>query len=122
MKRFSTVVGVVVGCLFLLLLVGVAYIVTFAEISQSASTTLRSGRSITATSHCWNGVDLTEKANDIVEIDTAGYAIVVAPKQLIVDGRTFAAIDDKSKSIDIDISKSEVAFKVDGEQVGSLLR
>src|SRR5882757_8713831 len=99
MKRFSTVIGMVLGCLFLLLLLGVAYVITFADISQSASTTLRSGRSITATSHCWNGVDLTEKGNDTVEIDTAGYAIVIAPKRLIVDGHTFATIDGNAKSI-----------------------
>jgi hypothetical protein len=122
MKRFVRVLGFVMGSLFLLLLLGIAYIVTFAEISQSASTTLRSGRSITATSHCWNGVDLTEKGNDTVAIDTAGYAIVIAPKQLIVDGHTFATIDGNAKSIDIDISKSKVAFKVDGARVGSLLR
>jgi hypothetical protein len=122
MKRFARVIGFVVGCLFLCLLVGIAYVITFAEVSQSASTTLRSGRAITATSHCWRGVDLTEKANGSVEIDTAGHAIVVAPKQLIVDGQTFATINGTAKSVDIDISKSEVAFKVDGERVGSLLR
>jgi len=122
MKRFARAMGWIIGCLFLCLLFGVAYIITFAEISQSASTALKSGRSITATSHTWWGVNLSEKSNGTVEIETAGYAIVIAPKQLIVDGRTFAAIDEKAKSIDIDISKSEVAFKVDGERVGSLLR
>ena len=92
------------------------------SVSSSASTTLRSGRSIVATSHCWSGVDLTEKGNDFVEIHSAGYSIVVAPKQLIVDGRTFAVIDDKVKSVDVDITKSKIAFKADGDPVGSLVR
>ena len=101
---------------------GVAYIITFAEVSQSACCTLRSGRSITATSHTWWGVNISEKSNGTVELEGAGYAIVIAPKQLIVDGATFATIDEKAKSVDIDISRGEVAFKVDGERVGSLLR
>jgi hypothetical protein len=122
MKRLSTVVGIALGCLFLCLLMGAAYIFTFVEVSQSASTTLRSGRSITATSHCWQGVNVSERSNDTAQIETAGYAIVVAPKQLIVDGQTFATIDEKAKSIDVDICTGEIAFKVDGERVGSLLR
>jgi hypothetical protein len=122
MKRFIRVIGVVLGCLFLLLLIGIACIISFAEISQSASCTLKTGRSITATSHIWRSVNVDEKSNGTAELEAAGYVIVVAPKQLIVDGKTFATIDEKAKSVDIDISKGEVAFKVDGERVGSLQR
>jgi hypothetical protein len=122
MKRVARVIGLIMGCLFLCLLIAVAYIITFAEVSQSASTTLRSGRSINATSHCWQGVNVSETSNDSASIDLAGYTIVVAPKQLIVAGQTFATIDEKAKSIGVDISHDEIAFKVDGKPVGSLLR
>jgi hypothetical protein len=122
MKRFARVIGLTIGCLFLCLLIWVAYVITFAEVSQSASTTLPSGRSITATSHYWRGVNVSEKSNDTAQIETASYAIIVAPKQLIVDGQTFATIDDKAKSIDVDICTVEIAFMVDGERVGSLVR
>lgn len=122
MKRFARMIGIIMACLFLCLLIAVAYIITFAEVLQSASTTLRSGRSINATSHCWQGVDVSETSNDSASIDTAGCTIVVAPKQLIVAGQTFATIDEKAKSIDVDISRDEIAIKVDGQRVGSLLR
>src|SRR4051812_44873318 len=122
MKRVAPMIGIIMGCLFLGLLIAVAYIITFAEVSQSASATLRSGRSINATSHCWQGVDVSETSNDSASIDTAGYTIVVAPRQLIVAGQTFATVDEQAKSIDVDISHEEIAFKVDGKRVGSLLR
>ena len=122
MKKLLRVIGWGIGCLFLLLLLGVGFVVTTADISASAGCTLPSGRSVNPTSHTWRGVDLAQKPNNIVEINTAGYSIVVTPKQLIVDGRTFAEIDDKVKSVDIDITNREIAFRADGDPVGSLVR
>ncbi len=122
MKRFTRVIGILFGCLFLCLLIAIAAVLTFGEFSASASTSLKSGRSITAVTHTWRGVDVTENSNDTATIDTAGYSIVVTPKQLIVDGHVFATIDGNTKSVVVDVSRGEVAFKADGDLVGTLSR
>ena len=122
MKQFKRLLGVVLGCIFLCLLGAIAFVLTFGEFTGSASTSLKSGRSITAVTHTWSGVDVTTNSKDTATITGASHTIVITPNQLIVDGRAFAQIDQAAKSIVVDVQRSEVAFKADGELVGKLTR
>ena len=121
MKRLSTVIGVVLGCLFLLLSLAVTCFLAFGKISVTSTSRLRSGRTVTAQNDGWGGLS-AQDSFDTTTLEMAGHLIVVAPKQVIVDGHTFATIDEKTKSIAINAHKDEITFEADGKPVGSLLR
>src|SRR4051812_47969964 len=106
MKRLSTIIGVALGSLCLLLLAAVAAAVMFSSVSFSSTSTLKSGRTVIVESDGWGGVSSHDSA-DTTTLDMAGFKIVVAPKALIVDGQRLAAIDASTKIIDINLHKGE---------------
>ena len=121
MKRLSKIIGLLLGSLFLLLLAAVAVVFTFGTVEFSTSSTLKSGRTVKVTSDSWGGVD-SQDSIDTTTLNMAGYKIVVAPKELIVDGQQLVAIDSSVKTVAINNHKSEITFTADGELVESLRR
>ena len=119
MKRLSTVIGVTLGCVFLLLLAAVTIFFLFGTVFVSSTSTLKSGRTVTVQSDGLGGIS-SQDSVDSTTIDIAGHKIVVAPKQLIVDGQSLAAIDPNVKSVAINYKKGELTFSADGETVASL--
>jgi hypothetical protein len=120
-KHLSTAAGISLGCLFLLLLATVTAFFMFSTVSFSSTSTLKSGRTVTVQSDGWGGASL-EDSVDTTTIEMSGYKIVVAPKELIVDGRQLAAIDPSVKSVAIRLQNREITFNADGATVASLRR
>jgi hypothetical protein len=120
-KRLSKIIGMLLGSLFLLLLAAVAVVLTFGTVSFSTSSTLQSGRTVTVQTDGWGAVD-SQDSRDTATLNMAGYKIVVAPKELIVDGQRLAAIDSSIKTVAINNQKGEITFMADGELVASLRR
>jgi hypothetical protein len=121
MKRLSKILSMLLGSLFLLLLAAVAVVLTFGTVSCSSTSTLQSGRTVTVQTDGLGGFDC-EDSRDTATLNMSGYKIVVAPKELIVDGQRLAAIDAGIKTVAINNQKGEITFTADGELVASLRR
>lgn len=121
MKRLSTFLGATLGCLFLLALFGGTYVVLTAEVSVASISTLKTGRTVTAQSDEWGGIDVQDSF-DSATIGTAKHVIVVAPGQLIVDDRQVAKIDVSVKNVAIRLHKGKLTFEADGKRIDTLLR
>lgn len=121
MKRVLTMLAVALSCLFVLLVIGVALIITTADVATSSTSTLKSGRTVTATYHGWSGIGVADRP-DSTTINMAGRQIVVAPTKLVVEGRTIATIDAQAKSVTVDGDKHAIRFTADGRLVATVQR
>ena len=121
MKRLSTFLGATLGCLFLLVLFGGTYVVLTAEVSVASISTLKTGRTVTAQSDEWGGINFQDSI-DSSTIETAKHVIVVAPSKLIVDNPQVATIDQSVKNVAIRLHKGKLTFEADGKRVDAILR
>jgi hypothetical protein len=113
MKRFTTIVGVAIACLFLLLIGAGTLIVAFGAVSVSSSTNLRSGRMIQYQIDGWAGYS-TQESIDTTTIKVRGNVIVVSPTQITVDGKVCATIDKNVKTVAIHARNDRITFDADG--------
>ena len=121
MKRFSNIVGALLACVLLLLFVAAILFVQFANVSVSSMSTLPSGRTVTVQSEGWGGINVQDSA-DTTTLSLGRHTIVVAPSQIIVDGRTLAPIEGGVKSVSIHAHNGEINFAADGAEIASMDR
>jgi hypothetical protein len=121
MRRLTAIVAVVLSCLFVLLVVAASLFIATAEVSTSSTSTLKSGRTVTATYRGWAGIDAAD-TSDSTTVEMAGHQIVVAPSKLIVDGRTMAKLDVRAKSVVVDGDKHAIQITADGKPVATIPR
>lgn len=109
MKRiFIGLLGLGVLSLFCFLLVA-------AISGGSAGGTLRTGRTIMASS---DSIYLTASfGRDTGTTSTSGKTIVVRPKSIQINGKTVATIDEANKSIQVLVKRGHVSFLADGQPV-----
>jgi hypothetical protein len=121
MRRLTTILVVVLSCLFVLVLLAGSFVIATADVSTSSSSALKSGRTVTATYHGWGGIGAAD-SNDSTTLKMAGHQIVVAPSKLIVDGRTVATIDVNAKTVDVDGDRHAIQIFADGKPVATISR
>jgi len=101
------------------LVVTVAFIALLTA-GGSTGGTLANGRSVTANSYSWS---LQSRFSpDSATIDTAGHTIVVAPKQLSVDGKIVARINESVKTVAVNVQRGAITFVADGKTVATHTR
>ena len=113
MKLLSKIVAVALGCLFLLFAAAAVLFFATTSVSTSSVSTLANGRTVTAISDGWGGLDASD-TKDTTTINMAGHKIVVSPTAVMVDGRLYAPIDETVKSVTINAHKGELTFEADG--------
>ncbi|QDT40911.1 hypothetical protein Pan241w_09700 [Gimesia alba] len=111
--------GIIVFCLTLMVFVS-GILIQGATSGGSASGRLANGRSVQARSDAWSLE--TRFSGDTAMIDTAGYKIVVAPRELKVDGKPVAKIDVAVKAVDVNVQGGTVTFMANGKSVGTYRR
>ena len=116
-KRFVAVSKRVVAGL---VLIATMVLVVGALSGGSASGRLSSGRSVNAQSDSW--YLKCNFAADTATIETAGRTIVVAPDQLLVDGRALAAMDATTRSVNVSVRGNAITFVADGKTIASCPR
>jgi hypothetical protein len=115
-RRLRLIVGGLLCAVFCagLLLIGAALL--FGG-SASTNCTLQSGRTISTSSDSW--YLSCEFQSDTATIRTAGHEIVVAPRQLRVDGTTLANIDPAAKSVSVTVEDGAIEFVADQRSVAT---
>jgi len=115
--KVAKVVGLVLGGLLVVVAVlfGILAVIAVNFSSGGCGGTLATGRCVTANSDGWS---VTSRfSHDTATITTAGRTIVVAPTQLVVDGRAVAVVAEDAKLIDVTVRDGEVSFIADGRVV-----
>jgi hypothetical protein len=113
LRRVLKVVGVAFACLLVALVTLVVVSMQFA--TSSAGGTLDTGRVVMASAKSW--YISAEYQRDTATIRTAGHTIVVAPTELLVDGKSLTAIDRKISSVEVTVGEREISFVADGREV-----
>ncbi|MFO0916229.1 MAG: hypothetical protein U0795_24940 [Pirellulales bacterium] len=100
--------------LFVVLLMGVC------GCDGSAAGTLPTGRIVVARS---NSLSLSSSfSQDTATIQAGGKTIVVKPTSLLVEGVTFAVIDQSVSKVEVTVKGGEVTFVADGKPVNRPMR
>jgi hypothetical protein len=121
MRRLTTILIVALSCLVVLVLFAGSFVIATADVSTSSSSTLKSGRTVTATYHGWTGIGAAD-SDDSTTLEMAGHQIVVAPSKLIVDGRTIATIDVNAKTVAVDGDRHAIRIVADGKPIATISR
>src|SRR5690348_15563661 len=111
-KRISITIGsalalLLAGLLVLFFIVGVTS-------TSSAGCTLPTGRAISATGHCYLGVETNQ---DTATIRTLWHTIVVEPTKVTIDGQVAGPISPAANSVDVHIDWRTIKVLADGELV-----
>jgi hypothetical protein len=112
------IVGVAFACLLVALVTLVVIGVQFA--TSTSGGTLDTGRTVMTSARSW--YIGTEFQSDTATIRTAGHTIVVAPTELLVDGKSLTVIDRKISSVEVTVGKREISFVADGREVARCRR
>jgi hypothetical protein len=121
MRRLTTILAVALSCLFVLVLVAASLFIATADVSTSSTSTLKSGRTVTATYRGWAGIGAAD-TSDSTAVEMGGHQIVVAPSKLVVDGRTIAQLDINAKSVEVDGDRHAIRVTADGKPVATISR
>lgn len=119
-KRFAWLkrVGFILSLMVLVVVIGV--FVVAATVGGSTSCTLNSGRSVTTNSDSWYLE--TQSSADTATIKTSGFQIVVAPRELRVDGKAILTIENGVKKVTVNVQDRRIIFLADGKSVASYPR
>jgi hypothetical protein len=117
-NRVAYGVFVILGCLLVCLLI-------VGSLGKSLATSavagkLVSGRTVTTSSDGWTLH--SRYSQDTATIKTSGHTIIVAPKQLMVDGAIYATIAEEVQSVSVTVEDHAVSFTADGKPVAPLRR
>ena len=113
MKLLSKIVAIALAGLSLLFAAAAVLFFATTSVSTSSVSTLSNGRTVTAHSDGWGGLDAAD-TKDTTTIKMAGHKIVVSPAAVMIDGLRYATIDEKVKSVTINAHKGELTFEADG--------
>jgi hypothetical protein len=102
----------------LLICLVLATILIGANSTCSASCALANGRSVNVDCRGLWGVGMSN-TKDMATINASVYTIVVGPKQVLVNGRSVAVLENEMKAIDVNVARGEIRFVADGKPLAT---
>ncbi|MEO7404295.1 MAG: hypothetical protein ABIU95_11560 [Burkholderiales bacterium] len=112
-KRVAITIGSVLGLLLVSAIVLILVVGTITE--GSAGCSLQTGRAISASAHCFIGV---ESSKDTATIRTVRHTIIVAPTNVRVDGKVVGQISSATKAVNVRVTWTDIEILADGQPIG----